>query len=140
MSVAKTNTPAEYILASHYLSLLYGLYAELGWMAINMNYKAISRVLQKIAVGEDLAYEPPGSTKNKSKEERLFGHMTWMLFARARRNTGEHDERLRSIAQGFVEKHKVLFSEIALTWNKAEEKKAKPTVAAPGFVMLRVKP
>lgn len=135
-------TLPEYILASYYLSMLYGFYAELGWMAINTNYRSISTVLRKIATGEALAYESIDMTTNKSKEERIFGHMKWMLFARGRKITDQYDQRFSKAAKEFVEKHKLLFSELALTWAKDEEKRAKPTVtlSAPGFIMPRAKP
>jgi hypothetical protein len=110
--VESKRSPPEYILANHYLSIVYGLFGELGWRAINVSYNGIVHAMKAFSCGLDLNYEPPGTSKDRTKEIRVAMYLKYLLYARGRQRSDRHDVHFKCVATEFVEKHKALFAEI----------------------------
>lgn len=109
-------TEPQWILANHYLSMIYGIFGELRFRAINLNYAGIARVVEKLALGLPLRGDIAGAQKNLPMEKRMAAHIAFVLSARARKLMGMEPIFLKRATE-FIEKHKQLFAEITLTGN-----------------------
>lgn len=110
----------KFQLANHYLSFIYGIYAELEFRAINLNYNGMADVMEKLALNKPFTSEP-SKAPVAPLDKRIANHIAWLVYARGRKRVDSPELIFGDKARNFIALHRTLFAEIALTGSTAKE-------------------
>lgn len=117
------QTEPKWILANHYLSMIYGIYAELGFRAINLNYAGIADVMENFALHRHHRHESQVDPKpvEAAMDKRMASHMAYVIYTRGRKRKDSPELIFGQKARDFIQLHRQLFAEIALVGAKSRD-------------------
>jgi len=111
----------KYVLAGHYLSVIYREMAVRGFKPINLRVSNCGEFMEHLARGTPQLYEEKSPAVVAPMDERLSKAFMNVIWAAGRKSNADDRVDMERLAERFLEEHKNLIAELALTMHEAKK-------------------
>jgi hypothetical protein len=115
----------KWILASYYLAEVYRQSADRGFRPINLNVTNAAEFMEHLARMTPKLYEEMKPAVVAPMNERLSKAFLNVIWSRGRKHNADDRVDMERLAEKFLDEHRVLIAELALTAPAKELKEVK---------------
>lgn len=107
----------KWVLAAHYLSMVYNEVAVRGFKPVNLNVAGAAEFMEQLGTGTETVYVQGGRRLDKSKKcanERLSWALLNIVWSHGRKPTADDRVDMERLAAKFLDNYRELLAELTL--------------------------